>query len=166
MCTLSPDFFGAFLLSLNKVMKIRCTTLYDITKTDVNFRRNKLDRKDDDDFKGSQQSNYETILQCIGIRAQPEDISMPIKDSQRLSQPFGKKYKSKDFIPMWSFTFVVQQHSVFQLGEDELGGLYEDCDHVPMIIGLEEWNGLSGLLNINNDLKNIHFEVIDEKNTL
>jgi hypothetical protein len=35
-----------------------------------------------------------------------------------------------------------------------------------MIIGLEEWNGLSGLLNINNDFKNIHFEVIDEKNTL
>lgn len=166
MCTLSPDFFGAFLLLVNKAMKIRCTTLYDITKTDVNYRRNKLDRKAEDDIKGSQQSNYETILQCIGIRAQPEEITIPIKKQSKLLKHFGTKYGIKEHIPQWSFYFTVNQSSVFLHNDDELGGLYEDCNQVPMIIGLEEWKGIQGLLNTTTEYKNIHFEIIDEKNSL
>lgn len=166
MCTLSPDFFGAFLLLVNKAMKIRCTTLYDITKTDVNYRRNKLDRKAEEDIKGSQQSNYETILQCIGIRAQPEDISIPIKKQSKIYKCFGNQYKTNDTIPSWTFYFSIPQSGVFLLNGDNLGGLYEDCNNVPMVIGLEEWNKLSGLLNVSTEYKNIHFEIIDEKNTL
>lgn len=142
-------------------MKIRCVTLYDITQTGINHRRAKLDRKDDLGIKGSQQSNFETILQCINIRAQPEEISSPIKEHKKLSNLFGNKYKNNGMVPMWSFTFNVLQNGVFQIGENELEGLYADCEAVPMIKGLEEIGILSGTLNTSKEYKNIHFEIID-----
>lgn len=141
-------------------MKIRCITLYDITQTGVNHRRIKLD-KNEGGIQASQQANFETVLQCIGIRGQPEEISNPKKDFYKLTSIFGTKYKNSGLIPMWSFTFTVLQNSVFQVGENELEGLYHDCQLVPMIINLEEWNKLSGTLDTTKEYKNIHFEIID-----
>jgi CRISPR/Cas system-associated endoribonuclease Cas2 len=147
-------------------MKIRCVTLYDITQTGINHRRAKLDRTEDMGIKGSQQSNFETILQCIGIRAQPEDITSPKKEHKKLTKIFGTNYKNNGLVPQWTFTFNVLQNGVFQIGENELEGLYNDCESVPMIKGLEEWQTLSGTLNTSNEYKNIHFEIINEENTL
>ena len=142
-------------------MKIRCATLFDITQTGVNHRRSKLERKEEFDIAGSQQSNFETILQSIGIRAQPEDITSPIKKTQQIKN-FGTKYKVNHDIPIWMFTFTVSKNGVFQVGEQELDGLYQDCESVPMIIGLEEYKFINKTLNTTQEYKNIHFEIIDE----
>lgn len=142
-------------------MKIRCATLFDITQTGVNHRRSKLEKNDEVDIAGSQQSNFETILQCIGIRAQPEEITSPIKKQQQLKN-FGIKYKTNNNIAVWTFTFTVNQSGVFQVGEQELDGLYQDCESVPMIVGLEESKLIQERLNTSKEYKNIHFEIIDE----
>ena len=142
-------------------MKIRCATLFDITQTGVNHRRSKLEKNDEVDIAGSQQSNFETILQCIGIRAQPEEITSPIKKQQQLKN-FGIKYKTNNNTAVWTFTFTVNQSGVFQVGEQELDGLYQDCESVPMIVGLEESKLIQERLNTSKEYKNIHFEIIDE----
>lgn len=143
-------------------MKIRCVTLFDITQTGVNHRRAKLEKREEIDIAGSQQSNFETVLQCIGIRAQPEEITIPSKKLQKLNNNFGTSYKCNTSIPVWTFIFTVSQNGVFQVGENELDGLYQDCEGVPMIKGLEEWNMVYECLNTSKDYKNIHFEIINE----
>ena len=45
-------------------MRIKCYTLYDITQTNVNFRKKNTEIVPADEMKKrSQQSNFETILQ-------------------------------------------------------------------------------------------------------
>ena len=57
-------------------MRIKCYTLYDITQTNVNFRKKNTEIVPADEMKKrSQQSNFETILQIINMRSQPEEIS-------------------------------------------------------------------------------------------
>lgn len=136
-------------------MKIKCMTLFDITKTDVSNRRNQL-------YEGStgkdrnQQRNYETLLQIVGLRSQPEDITEPkiLKGLDLWGSSYGSKSRKS-----WCFSFTVSQKSIFSLDGDELGYLKQDCNGVPMIIGLDEDGGLLSTLNSFGEYKNIHFEV-------
>lgn len=142
-------------------MKIRCTTLFDITKTNVSNRRQMLVEPDQNNFKQrSQQSNFETLLQIIGLRCQPEDITDPVKKSMKLDYSmWGTDYKSKSQIWCWTFTFNVPQLIVFASPTDPLGNLYSDCNGVPMIIDLDEWKTSESRLSISKENKNIHFNI-------
>jgi hypothetical protein len=147
-------------------MRIRCATLFDITKTDIG-RRQFATVEDNIKYnkERNQQINFETILQIISMRCQPEQITVPIKTKHVITETrWGYVYcKYKQKIPQWEFTFVVEQKDVFFNGINELGNLYSDADGVPMILRLEEWDKLSPQINISNELKNIHFEVLENE---
>lgn len=141
-------------------MKVKCTTLFDITQTNISGRRNLLDDSTSEFGKQrKQQGNFETIQQIISLRSQPENITVP----EILDCPpkiLGIKYnltKAK----VWSFMFTINHSSIFVDDSGELGLLKKDCANVPMITGLDEFLKLSPVLEIDGDYKNIHFEVVE-----
>jgi hypothetical protein len=150
------------------MITIRCQTLFDITPTGVKNRRPY-------DITGTelidlvkrqqQQSNYDTLLQVISLRSQPESISQVKKSDILLADTdFGFLYSSDQddgTVNVWSFTFTIQHASVFQNDDSELGSLLNDCEQVPMIANLLESVKLTPQLNVDSDLKNIHFEIVD-----
>lgn len=146
-------------------VKIKCTTLFDITRTGVNTRRQEHGVTDlSYQKKRNQQSNFETVIQLIGLRSQPEDINYPEKIMMTLiNSNMGTEYNMKSKIPVWTFTFVVHQPEIFEDDDDKLGKLVQDCSGVPMITGLEEWSKLGRILETSVDFRNIYFEVIDNE---
>ena len=144
-------------------VKIKCITLFDITRTGINIRRQVHGVSDPNyNLKRSQQSNFETILQIIGLRSQAEEVTDPEKVMSQLSKiKMGRKYETKIKIPVWHFTFEVSQIDVFSDESSELGKLIQDCDSVPMITGLTEWDKMIQKLDITTEFRNIYFEVID-----
>ena len=137
-------------------MILLCKTLFDITKTNVSNRRKTMDIVSPEVIKQrNQQSNYETIIQVISLRALPENISEPKIIKTKLSE---WKFSDQSSANCWEFEFEVLQNSVFCDGPNELGKLYQDCDGVPMIVGLDEVKNLSPVLSHNN----IHFEIIQK----
>jgi hypothetical protein len=148
-------------------MRLLCQTLFDITRTNVSSRRyDNLNVKDSSIFKKrNQQSNYETILQVIGLRCQPENISEPTitKIQLKNSDNWGYIYDSgKTRISVWSFTFMINHSGVFNDGISELGNLHKDCDGVPIITGLDEWDKLKPRLTVSDEQRNIRFEVLHD----
>jgi hypothetical protein len=151
-------------------MRIKCYTLYDITQTNVNFRKKNTEIVPADEMKKrSQQSNFETILQIINMRSQPEEISeseltvINIDDLKDFN--FGYLYeksynKTINKINIWSFTFSVDHADVFNNGINDLGSLSDDCNQVPMILKLEETFKLSNQMNISDEQRNIYFEIL------
>lgn len=151
-------------------MRIKCYTLYDITQTNVNFRKKNTEIVPADEMKKrSQQSNFETILQIINMRSQPEEISeseltvINIDDLKDFN--FGYLYeksynKTIKKINVWSFTFSVDHSDVFNNGINDLGSLSDDCNQVPMILKLEETFKLSNQMTISDEQRNIYFEIL------
>lgn len=105
-------------------------TLVDITSTGV--IHNRADRE----FERNQQRNWETVLQCIGLRTQPFDILGPVVKTINVDDHFGEMYYGKQRV--WCFTFTVEQLGVWANGQDPLALLHKDFDEVPVIQGLSE----------------------------
>jgi hypothetical protein len=150
-------------------MNIKCLSLYDITQTNMSFRKrtNEIVREDERTSRG-QQSNLETILQIINMRSQPENISQITRqqvDVKNMSDyKFGytlsDEYHSVDTVNIWTFTFSVEHVDVFNNGIDELGYLLSDCDRVPMITDLLESFKLSNQISISDETRNVYFEIM------
>lgn len=142
-------------------MKIRCVTLFDITKTDLSGRRKHLSDAVPPELakQRNQQSNWETIVQVISLRCQPENITDPVCGVNN-GIKWGKLYGVKT-TKSWEFTFTVAQSAIFVNDGDTLGNLKMDCTGVPMVVGLDEDAGLIKTLDIDPDNKNIHFEVVN-----
>ena len=135
-------------------MKILCRTLFDCSCTGVtgHYRSSEIpfvDRSgqsvtDQATWTRSrnQQRNYETLLQIFGLRTQPQEISVPVRDNGS-----------------WSFSFESESEGVFQMhnNTDELAGLKLDCDGVPMMLSLQEGNGIDPMLCTNGSSQNIWF---------
>lgn len=139
-------------------MKVACKTLFDCSATGVtgHFRASQIPFKDRagqlvNDQKTwnrsrNQQRNFETILQIISLRAQPENISTPVQTQGR-----------------WCFDFEVESQGVFQLDSnaDPNAALYRDCQNVPMIVNLTEEFSIVPKLCVNGTEQNIWFEAIN-----
>lgn len=144
--------------------KIVCYTLFDITQTLVLNRSKAPDNVLQDEwvYKRNTQSNFDTIIQAISLRSQPESITKPIQMSIRFDEfeKFGFLYQQDEDeqYPCWSFTFEVQHSNVFEDGIIQFGHLYNDCDGIPMIKCNTEWKMLANFLDTTPELKNIHFE--------
>lgn len=143
-------------------MKIKCITLFDITKTNVSNRRQLLEHLPFNEKQRKQQSNFETLLQIISLRSQPENISEPIHTSIDFDL-WGSAYRFKKSSNAWTFDFTVNQNSTYKNNEDDLHYLKLDCDGVPMAIDLDESTALISTLSFSDEHKNIHFEVSNEK---
>lgn len=142
--------------------RIRCFTLFNITQTGV-VNRSKPAESDDGNwlYKRNTQCNFDTVLQVISLRSQPEVMCKPKLIEVVNYDYFGFLYqKEKQINKCWKFDFEVQHSSVFEDGISTLGSLYKDCERVPMILFEDQSSLIPNTLDITNELKNIHFEVI------
>lgn len=144
--------------------RIRCHTLFDITQTGV-LNRSKPTSEEVDDWieRRNTQCNFDTILQVISLRSQPEVCKTPTRVEMTLTDfdNFGFLYKSNEdqISYCWHFDFEVQHPSVFENGIKPLGSLYNDCEGVPMILCKNQID-TPAFLNVTEELRNIYFEVI------
>lgn len=152
-------------MPINNTMSFRitCYTLFDITQTGV---LNRARPGDDQELaqwliKRNTQANFDTILQVISLRSQPEVIKKPIKVEIRFDEfeKFGFLFdqKENETYSCWKFVFEIQHPSVFDDGITELGSLFNDCDNVPMILCGTEWDKLPAFLDVSDELRNIYF---------
>lgn len=141
--------------------KIICYTLFDITQTNVPNRPCPSNIEDVSQwlYKRNTQANFDTILQAISLRSQPEYISIPQKFKINFEDfdKFGFLYESEE-VSCWYFMFEVQHSSVFEDGIKDFGLLYDDCNEIPMILCGTEWDKLSNNLDTTPECKNIYFE--------
>ena len=130
---------------------IEIQTLIDITDTKV-ARPNQGTQLELEQYR-----NFVTLKQCIEIRSiisydfSPEMQVVDIKDLG-----FGSKYKGKHAV--WTFRFNPERTNVYVNDRDEIGGLLDDVQGVPVVEKLSE------TINIEKAI----FELIDasSKNTI
>ena len=105
-------------------MRFVIHTLVDITET--NARRGQAEKVSLD-----QQANYNTLIQTIGLRINPQPIKLTntVKDTSKLT--FGKLIKGKQRV--WTFEFDNPNE-----GAVSVDTLIEDFDLVPVITNLTE----------------------------
>lgn len=106
-------------------------SLVDITATGVT-------RGDNDSTERNQQRNWETVLQCIGLRTQPLHIQAPVYELNisLKNADFGDFYTGEQNI--WCWSWAVESTGVYDLPNSPLGGLHKDFEQVPIITGLDE----------------------------
>ena len=97
-----------------------------------------------------------TVLQTIGIRANPSDIKCTVEEETLLGQGFGKKYRGTQTV--WTFDFTIEY------GATSVEFLQTDFDLVPITVGLTETTKVEKGIFFTKDLNltNIIFEVIDK----
>lgn len=104
-------------------------TLVDITATGVTRGAHTEAR--------SQQGNWETVLQTIGLLSQPMDIQLPVKLWANLDYlEFGHMYQGQHDV--WAWSFGVEHADVFADQQDPMGRLHSCFDQVPVTCGLQE----------------------------
>lgn len=117
-------------------MTVEVYSLIDITKTNINKNHKPSSSSmslDEWEFKRNQQRNWDTVIQLLGLRFQPFDISEPIKlENQRpAAWGFGWEYGPANNVSLWKFSFRYDSPV-------DLGSIRGDFDKVPIIINLEE----------------------------
>lgn len=106
-------------------------TLVDITRTGVTRNR------PDYDIERDQQRNWETVMQCVGLRSQPFDIIGPVNKVVNLDDSeFGEMYSGDHRVWFWSFS--IEHSDVWSKNNNQLHYLHHDFDEVPVIMGLTE----------------------------
>jgi hypothetical protein len=134
-----------------KVQLYQGFTLVDITATGVTRSH------DVDDVKRNQQRNWETVLQCMGLRTQPQNITDPQwTDLDMNGFQFGDLYQGAQRVWTWSWT--VDQSGVYDT-DKKLGGLIQDFEQVPIVCGLEETaRFMLPIFYPHGAIKNIYFK--------
>lgn len=105
-------------------------TLVDITNTGAKYRR------DDYSIARAQQSNLDTLLQTISLRAQPHSIGIKVFEDDPAM--YGL-HSSTELAKIWHLKFYVESEDVFGR-ECEL--FLADIDLVPIIPGLTETDAI------------------------
>ena len=107
-------------------------TLVDITATGI------IRSDHEDSVERNQQRNWETVLQCIGLRTQPLHIQEPVTATSETTAigEFGDFYTGAQKI--WTWTWAVDREEIYDLGGKTMSGLLQDFEQVPIVTGLEE----------------------------
>ena len=127
-------------------------TLVDITETGVTRDRG------NQEMQRNQQRNWETVLQCIGLRAQPMHMVSKMDRADLEYYEFGEMYTGMHRV--WSFAFTVEHEHVFQKDQDGLFYLDQSFDQVPVITGLEETaRFILPIFYTAGAIKNIYFKI-------
>ena len=114
---------------------ITCYSLIDITATGV-VGTHKADVGTESwMFRRNQQRNWETMLQLIGLRAQPVYLKDPVvlHDQDLTSYRFSSQFQGNHRV--WTFEFASEHDQVF--GPD-LALLMDDVHNIPVNVGLDE----------------------------
>jgi hypothetical protein len=105
-------------------------SLVDITATGVT-------RGDTNGQDRNQQRNWETVLQCIGLRTQPQNIQLPSSEIVSTKYvEFGDFYHGEQRV--WTWYWTIESAGVYNMPGRLLGGLHNDFEQVPIITGLTE----------------------------
>jgi len=94
-------------------------------KTTVDITRSNPDRADPDQVKQAQQSNFNSLLQGIGMRANVEWDNDPTRTVENDTA-------------YWTWQFEVEREDVFLVDDDPVGLLKNDLHGVPIIKNLTE----------------------------
>lgn len=139
------------------MQRIDVVTYFDCTQTGTTsyrkIKNSELTTVEEWDFSRNQQRNFETIIQCVSLRANPDDITKPTFIT------------NKDGMKHWTFSFTISHDGAFATEDDETGLLKEAINGVPMIVGLTETykvGFLTPYLVATGENQNIYFEVIKE----
>lgn len=130
---------------------IEIKTLIDITNTKVS-RASQGTQLELDQYR-----NFVTLKQCSEIRSiisYDTDPVMEVVDIKDLG--FGSKYKGKQAV--WTFRFSPDREGVYDNGEHEAGGLFDDINEVPVVKKLSE--------TINIDKSIFDTKTVNFKNTI
>ena len=89
----------------------------------------------------NEQRNWETIIQCISIRAQPILLTKPLitEVTGIGSKGFGYSGKHK----VWTFEFGFELADIYASAGDDVGLLKEQLDLIPIVSSLKETVNLS-----------------------
>jgi hypothetical protein len=102
--------------------RYQIVTLVDITRTTPS-------RSETDHVKLSQQANFNSLVQAIGIRSNVTWDRDPVAELGRVP--------NQDFKAMhWHWEFFVEREQVFLKDHDPVGLLKSDLDGVPIVAGL------------------------------
>jgi hypothetical protein len=104
-------------------MRYQIITLVDITKTNP-------PRGTTDPTTLGQQSNYNTLIQTIGLRANIDNSIDPQMTNGRLPDPFTGKGA------YWTFIFETERDDIFAKDTDPIGLLSDDLYGVPVVANL------------------------------
>jgi hypothetical protein len=143
-------FCGISIYMDHRLHHYTCFTLVDITATGVT--------KNNDTLERNQHRNWETVLQTIGIGAQPLELQLPrVIESNLDYLEFGEFYQGTHKV--WAFGFAVEHNGVFLKGTDEVGRLKEFFSQIPVICGLSETaRFLLPIFYCDGAIKNIYFK--------
>lgn len=148
--------------------RIRCYTLFDITRTQSILRRplNNFTSAQHAEWetKRNAQTNFDTVIQIISLRCQPEDATFPTVKKINFAEfaNFGFLLEQEEDQDCWVFEFDIDKGNVFDDGIESLGHLSSDCAGVPMIKTKREWAKLPDFLDTSTELRNIYFEVLTD----
>lgn len=150
---------------------LTCYTLFDITASAVPSRHHPGPDEVMGEWlqKRNTQCNFDTILQAISLRSQPELTKYPEKIAIKFEDDmFGFMFQQveDETYPCWTFEFDIMHTNVFNNGISELGLLFSDCDNIPMIKCGTEWDKLPAFLDTTDELRNIYFKVKDDQTTV
>jgi hypothetical protein len=101
------------------------TSLVDITRTNPH-------RSETDVVKLSQQANFNSLIQAIGLRSNIEWDQDPSRHEGALPEPFDGRGS------YWTWQFSVEREDVFLDNDNPVGLLINDLHNVPILIGLDE----------------------------
>lgn len=134
------------------MIKIKVTTLFDITATGVtgHFRSAREPYNDMASWNRArnQQRNWETLTQIIGLRTQIMDMSKPVTDKNQ-----------------WVFDFA-SESNVWNDGTDPVGVLKQDSNGVPMLRELGNTPNIEPMLVTQGPTQNIWFTLEPINNIL
>jgi hypothetical protein len=94
-------------------------------KTTVDITRSNPDRAEIDQIKQAQQSNFNTLLQGIGMRSNVDWDHDPERTDEA-------------GVAIWVWTFDAERDDVFLEGDDPVGLLKKDLHGIPIIKNLTE----------------------------
>jgi hypothetical protein len=129
-------------------------SLVDITATGVT-------RGDNDSMERNQQRNWETVLQCIGLRTQPQYVQDPVQTilSDVSIADFGDFYTGPQSVWLWQW--AVEGDGIYDLPGKEFGGIQQDFEQVPIITGLTETaRFMLPIFYPYGSIKNIYFKQV------
>ena len=139
-------------------MKIVCRTTFDCSYTGVtgHFRSSEIPFTDRAGQLISnqaawhrarnQQRNWETLMQVIGLKTQPLNVTKPIHKEHA-----------------WEFEFVAEATGVFSITDnpDPVAGLKQDFDGVPIMVDLNEKSGVVSTVTTTGPDQNIWLDTIN-----
>lgn len=129
--------------------RYKIITLVDITKS--NPSRTELSH-----LKRSQQDNFNSLIQTIGLRANLSWNIDPMMKEGRLPLPFEGKGA------YWEWEFEVETRDVFLKDIDSIGLLLEDIHGVPIVDGLNNTVSFDiPIFNTKEDKRNIFISEIN-----